>query len=179
MKAFVAYVLLIPQARRIKWVEIYVQHSELFSGQLKCACKISYKIPSLDCTKLRLYSVFCMCVTTQWRRLDCEKFEIRYRQGFTVSYHAITIYSIDYINLQKTFSFLVNRNIYSLQKTSRIKFNRRTLASQKTAQNVGRICHLMRLGYQQYMSQMPLYFTFKYLKNLYLCLPWFKIFKAV
>ena len=41
--------------------------------------------------------------------LDCEKFEIRYRQGFTVSYHAITIYSIETI-------FAENILVFSEQK---------------------------------------------------------------
>ena len=43
--------------------------------------------------------------------LDCEKFEIRYTQGFTVSYHAITIlqYSIETI-------FTENILVFSEQK---------------------------------------------------------------
>ena len=36
------------------------------------------------------YPILYVCYYTM-TALECEKFEIRYRQGFTVSYHAITI----------------------------------------------------------------------------------------
>ena len=78
--------------------------------------------------------------------IHCEKFVIIkiYRQGFVVSHHAIMIYSIETISVQNS-----------------IVFSKRKYLLATEGESYKSRCMISTI----YMSQIPLYFTFKCLKK--------------